>query len=53
MLILVSVAMRNVWVEVSSFDELYEALQSEPTYIDGILISILKERIEAIQPTLF
>jgi hypothetical protein len=37
----------------SSFDELYEALQSEPTYIDGILISILKERIEAIQPTLF
>jgi hypothetical protein len=27
----------------SAFDELYEALQSEPTYIDGILISILKE----------
>ena len=37
----------------NSFDELYEALQQEPTYIDGILLSILKERIETIQPTLF
>jgi hypothetical protein len=37
----------------NSFDELYEALQQEPTYIDTILLSILKERIEAIQPTLF
>ncbi len=37
----------------NSFDELYEALQQEPTYIDGILLSILKERIEAIEPTLF
>lgn len=37
----------------NSFDELYEALQQEPTYIDEILISILKERIETIQPTLF
>lgn len=37
----------------NSFDELYEALQEEPTYIDNILLSILKERIEIIQPTLF
>ena len=37
----------------NSFDELYEALQQEPTYIDNILLSILKERIEIIQPTLF
>jgi hypothetical protein len=37
----------------NSFDELYEALQEEPTYVDGILLSILKERIETIQPTLF
>jgi hypothetical protein len=37
----------------SSFDELYEALQQEPTYIDTVLLSILKERIETIQPTLF
>jgi hypothetical protein len=37
----------------NSFDELYDALQQEPTYIDEILLSILKERIETIQPTLF
>ncbi|TRX36811.1 radical SAM protein [Flavobacterium sp. ZT3R18] len=37
----------------NSFDELYEALQQEPTYIDNILLSILKDRIETIQPTLF
>jgi len=37
----------------NSFDELYEALQQEPTYIDTILLSILKEKIETIQPTLF
>ncbi|BFM41900.1 radical SAM protein [Flavobacterium sp. CFS9] len=37
----------------NSFDELYEALQQEPTYIDSILISILKERIETVQPTFF
>lgn len=37
----------------NSFDELYEALQQEPTYIDSILISILKENIEAVKPTLF
>ncbi|WP_366184216.1 B12-binding domain-containing radical SAM protein [Flavobacterium ovatum] len=37
----------------NSFDELYEALQQEPTYIDGVLLSILKERIETVQPDLF
>lgn len=37
----------------NSFDELYDALQQEPTYIDEVLLSILKERIETIQPTLF
>ncbi|MFV8466184.1 B12-binding domain-containing radical SAM protein [Flavobacterium sp. LB1P62] len=37
----------------NSFDELYEALQQEPTYIDNLLLLILKERIETIQPTLF
>ncbi|MFV8358397.1 radical SAM protein, partial [Flavobacterium sp. XS1P32] len=37
----------------NSFDELYEALQQESTYIDNILLSILKEKIEDIQPTLF
>lgn len=37
----------------NSFDELYEALQQEPTYIDSLLLSILKERIETIKPTFF
>lgn len=37
----------------NSFDELYSALQEEPTYIDEILFSLLKERIETIQPELF
>ena len=37
----------------NSFDELYAALQQESTYIDEILISLLKERIETIQPELF
>ncbi len=37
----------------NSFDELYAALKEEPTYIDEILISILKEKIETIQPELF
>ncbi|AOW11467.1 B12-binding domain-containing radical SAM protein [Flavobacterium gilvum] len=37
----------------NSFDGLYEALQQEPTYIDEILLSILKEKIETIQPTFF
>ncbi|KAB1154986.1 B12-binding domain-containing radical SAM protein [Flavobacterium luteum] len=37
----------------NSFDELYEALQKELTYIDEILISILAPKMEIIQPTLF
>ena len=37
----------------NSFDELYAALQQEPTYIDTILLSLLKEKIETIQPELF
>ncbi|KFF19044.1 B12-binding domain-containing radical SAM protein [Flavobacterium hydatis] len=37
----------------NSFDELYEALQQELTYNDRVLISILKERIESVKPTLF
>jgi len=37
----------------NSFDELYAALQQELTYTDKILIDILKEKIETIQPTLF
>ncbi|MFD0941233.1 B12-binding domain-containing radical SAM protein [Pedobacter boryungensis] len=37
----------------NSFDELYEALHQEPTYIDKILIDILKDRIEEVQPKLF
>ncbi|RYA83374.1 radical SAM protein, partial [Enterobacter cloacae complex sp. 4DZ1-17B1] len=37
----------------NSFDGLYEALQKQPTYIDTILFSILKDKIEIIQPTIF
>lgn len=37
----------------NSFDELYEALNQEPTYIDKILINILKDRIEEVEPKLF
>jgi len=37
----------------NSFDELYNALNQELTYIDNILISVLKQKIEAIQPKLF
>lgn len=37
----------------NSFDELYEALQQESTYIDSVLFSLLKEKIEKVQPTLF
>lgn len=37
----------------NSFDELYEALNQQPTYIDRILIEILKKRIEDVQPKLF
>jgi len=37
----------------NSFDELYMALQQEQSYIDEVLFSLLKERIESIQPKLF
>ncbi|MFA9191720.1 B12-binding domain-containing radical SAM protein [Flavobacterium sp. FZUC8N2.13] len=37
----------------NSFDELYGALQQEPTYIDKVLFSLLKDKIETIQPELF
>jgi radical SAM superfamily enzyme YgiQ (UPF0313 family) len=37
----------------NSFDELYAALQEQPTYIDNVLFSLLKEKIETIQPELF
>ncbi len=37
----------------NSFDELYSALQEEPTYIDEVLFSLLKDRIETIQPEMF
>ncbi|MHB1180063.1 MAG: radical SAM protein, partial [Daejeonella sp.] len=34
----------------NTFDELYEALQLQPTYTDKLLISILKDRLQAIKP---
>jgi radical SAM superfamily enzyme YgiQ (UPF0313 family) len=37
----------------NSFDELYKVLNQETTYIDNLLISILKSKIETIQPSLF
>ena len=37
----------------NSFDALYEALNQELTYIDKILITILKDRIEEVEPKLF
>ncbi len=36
----------------NSFDELYGALQQPYTFIDGLLIDILKERMEELQPKL-
>ncbi|MGL4631407.1 MAG: B12-binding domain-containing radical SAM protein [Leadbetterella sp.] len=36
----------------NSFDELYEHLQKSPTYIDGIALNILSDRIDQIQPKL-
>ena len=36
----------------NSFDHLYAGLQKKYTYLDTILIDILKERIEAIKPEL-
>lgn len=37
----------------NSFDELYNALQAKPTFIDDILFSVLKEKFKIVQPTLF
>lgn len=37
----------------NSFDELYQALQQDLTYIDSILISLLQKKIQEVQPTLF
>ncbi len=36
----------------NSFDELYSNLQSELTYIDGITLPILEERLKEVQPKL-
>lgn len=36
----------------STFDELYESLQTQPTYIDNILLEILEQRISEVEPTL-
>ena len=36
----------------NSFDELYEHLQKEPTYIDNSTLIILEERVAKIQPKL-
>ncbi|RYZ48319.1 MAG: radical SAM protein, partial [Chitinophagaceae bacterium] len=36
----------------NSFDELYAALQKEPTYIDAILLKLLREKMDAVQPQL-
>src|SRR5690606_9810164 len=36
----------------NSFDELYSILNTKPTYIDEITLSILKNRVEEIQPKL-
>jgi hypothetical protein len=37
----------------NSFDEIYAALQKPYTYLDHILINILQQKIERIQPKLF
>lgn len=36
----------------NSFDELYAELQKPPTYIDNILLRILQQKMEAVQPKL-
>ncbi len=36
----------------NSFDELYSALQQEPTYIDSILQKLLWEKMDSVQPQL-
>lgn len=34
----------------ASFDELYESLQNEHTYVDRILLTLLQEKMEKLQP---
>jgi radical SAM superfamily enzyme YgiQ (UPF0313 family) len=36
----------------NSFDELYQKLNDDSTYIDNITLKILKDRVEALQPKL-
>lgn len=36
----------------NSFDELYHALQEEYTYVDNLLVKILAQRMEQVQPKL-
>ncbi len=36
----------------NSFDEMYYQLNQPPTYIDGITLKILKERLQEVQPKL-
>ncbi|RYZ25030.1 MAG: radical SAM protein, partial [Chitinophagaceae bacterium] len=36
----------------NSFDELYSALQKDNTYIDNILIALLRQKIEEVRPSL-
>jgi radical SAM superfamily enzyme YgiQ (UPF0313 family) len=36
----------------NSFDELYDALQQKYTHVDTIMVGILKERIDLLQPVL-
>ncbi|NCP89359.1 MAG: radical SAM protein, partial [Flavobacteriales bacterium] len=36
----------------NTFDELYEQLQSEPTYIDIITLNIIEEKLKLIEPQL-
>lgn len=36
----------------NSFDELYENVQAEPTYIDELTLSILEERLKLVNPSL-
>lgn len=36
----------------STFNELYESLQTKPSYIDTILLEILEQKILEVQPTL-
>lgn len=36
----------------NSFDELYQTLQNEPTFIDNLLIGLLSEKMNRLQPAL-